>query len=180
MLDFPPNETAVQYFYQRVFVPYLRSKNVHWYIVGRNPSPSILEIGKLEANVTVMGYVEDLVGLVRRVPIVINPMVIGSGVKNNVLEAFAMGRLVITTSLGVEALDVEDGVDCIVIDDPEEFAKGIVYFLDKPLERHRIAGYAQGLISDNYTWDKVAARFEKLVNAHAPAESSKFEETRFR
>lgn len=171
VLDFPPNETAVHYFYQRIFVPYLRSKNVKWYIVGRNPSPSIRELGKLEANVAVMGYVEDLIGLVRRIPIVINPMVIGSGLKNKVLEAFALGRLVITTSLGVEALDVENGVDCILADTPEEFARRILYFLDRPWERQRIAGYAQSLVLESYTWEKVVDKFERLVEEYAFSES---------
>jgi glycosyltransferase involved in cell wall biosynthesis len=171
VLDYPPNETAVRYFYERVFVPFLRSKDIKWYIVGRNPPPGILEIGERETSVAVVGFVEDLIGLVRRIPIVINPMVIGSGLKNKVLEAFALNRLVISTSLGVEALEVENGIDCIVADTPDEFARRIVYFLDRPWERQRIAGYAQRLVLENYTWEKVVARFEHLVRKYASAES---------
>jgi glycosyltransferase involved in cell wall biosynthesis len=177
VLDFPPNRTAVWLFYENVFVPFLRSRNVHWYIVGRNPPAGILELGEREPNVAVLGYVDDLIGLVRRIPIVINPMVIGSGLKNKVLEAFALGRLVISTSLGVEALDVENGIDCVVADDPEEFARRILHFLDHPMERRRITEYARRLVLENYTWEKIVARLEQLVEKYAATASEKSAET---
>jgi glycosyltransferase involved in cell wall biosynthesis len=171
VLDFQPNRTAVEYFYQNVFLPFLQARAVRWYIVGRNPPAFILDLAEREPNIIVPGYVDDLIALVRRIPIVINPMVIGSGLKNKVLEAFALGRLVVTTSLGVEALDVESGIDCVVADDPEEFGRSILYFLDHLVERRRITGYARRLVLENYTWENIVGRLERLIASAAEARS---------
>jgi len=162
-LDFPPNRSAVEYFFNSIFKPYLSREDVHWYLIGeaRTWSPEQM-IGDVP-NITVMGYVDDLYSLIEEIPIMINPMVMGSGLKNKVLEAFMLRCGVVSTSLGVESIEVEDGVHCAIHDDPEAFASSILNLLNNPEQKDRLAANGAGLIRSSYTWTKVGERFENYL-----------------
>jgi glycosyltransferase involved in cell wall biosynthesis len=59
-------------------------------------------------------------------------MVSGSGVKNKLLEAMSIGRPIVTTSLGVESLDLVPGRDLLVADDPAAYAEALDRLLGDP------------------------------------------------
>lgn len=162
-LDWPPNTTAVRYFYQNVFLPYLQDKGVTWYIIGKNATPEFIQMAERHENIKLTGFVDDLYGLVSRIPITINPMQIGGGVKNKVLEAFGLERLVISTSIGMEALSVDAGKHYIRADDPAEFADQILYFLGAEERRKEIGREARVFILKNYTWEAIGKRFCGLI-----------------
>lgn len=163
-LDFPPNSTAVRYFHESVFLPYLKDRGITWYIVGRNPEPRMLRMAQEHDNIVVTGEVEDLFGLIARMPIVINPMRIGGGLKNKVLEGMALERLVISNRLGIEAVDAVRDVHYVEAETPEEFAAAIVRYLGDAEARARIGQAGRRLILDNYTWTRVADCYLALIS----------------
>jgi len=167
VLDFQPNHTAVTYFFKQVFLPYLNDKDIKWFIAGRNPSRDILEMGQLYKNITVMGHVDNLFQFAAKVPIMINPMIMGSGLKNKMLEAFALKRLVISNEMGIEGVvGAVPGIHYIHAESPDEIASSILYYLDtsNSLERIKTGEQARNLVMDRYTWNKVGTRFIKMVN----------------
>jgi glycosyltransferase involved in cell wall biosynthesis len=105
-LDFPPNWTAVAYFYKQVFLPFLAPQGVEWEILGRNASPAIRAMAE-HPLILLTGFKEDLFDHVADAGAMINPMVEGSGLKNKVLEAFAIGLPVVSTELGIDALPAD-------------------------------------------------------------------------
>ncbi len=163
-LDFPPNSTAVYYFYEMVFLPHLKDKGVTWYIVGRRPQDRMLQIAREHRDIVVTGEVRDMFGLISRIPIVINPMRIGGGLKNKVLEGMALQRLVISNQLGIEAIDAIRDVHYVHAETPEEFATEIVKYLGDSESRDRIGRAGRRLIVDNYTWSRVAGRYLELIS----------------
>ena len=166
-LDFLPNHTAVKYFYKQVFLPYLNNKDIKWFIAGGKPSSDILKMGQIHKNITVMGYVDDLFQFAAKVPVMINPMVMGSGLKNKVLEAFALKRLVISNKMGIEGVvGAIPGIHYIHAENPDQIASAILYYLHTPNagERIKIGKQARDLVMDRYTWNKVGKRFRKMVN----------------
>jgi glycosyltransferase involved in cell wall biosynthesis len=163
-LDFPPNREAVHFFYENVYVKYLQNTGVKWFIIGKNPGNRIVRMGQEHENIIVTGFLDNLVDLVSRIPVVINPMKMGSGLKNKVLEAFALGKLVISTSMGMEATGAESGVHFARAETGEEFAKAIFHYLTFKDQRKAIAHNARGLLLDRYTWERVGRQFCELVD----------------
>lgn len=164
-LQFPPNKTAVYYFYDNVFSPFLSKQGVIWFIIGKNPTDRIKRMARTDPNIRVTGFVENLFDFVSRIPIVINPMVIGGGIKNKVLEAFALRRLVISNTRGIEAIEAKDGIHYVHAETPVEFSEKILLYLSRGQERKQIGQNAASLVEQHYTWDKVGHRYISLLNA---------------
>jgi glycosyltransferase involved in cell wall biosynthesis len=161
-LDFPPNWTAVEFFNREVFLPHLAPVGVAWSIYGRNPGPDILRIAE-HPLVTLHGYCPDLFAEAGRHGVMINPMVEGSGLKNKVLEAFAMRLPVVSTARGVEALPVTDGRECRITDDPGAFAEAVLALLDDPEQATRLAEAARDFVTARYTWRAIGRDLEAVV-----------------
>ena len=89
-------------------------------------------------------------------------MVSGSGVKNKLLEAMALGRPIVTTSIGVESLDIEPGRDVIVADDPAATAEALDRLLGDPAVQARLGAAARERVVARYSWDACAARYDEL------------------
>jgi glycosyltransferase involved in cell wall biosynthesis len=150
-LDFPPNSSAVRWFHRYVWSPHLANSGLTWHIVGANPNPDVLSLGS-EARIQVHGFVEDLYGFARRQGVMVNPMVQGSGLKNKILEAFALRLPVVSTALGVEAFNAEDGRHCRIADTPEEFAAAVLDLFARPDYARSLAIEARNLVQSQFTW----------------------------
>lgn len=161
-MSFPPNVSAVLHFYRSI-LPLIRRTNpaVRLVVAGRDPAPAIVALDA-DPLVTVTGFVEDLRPWLSRASIVICPMTSGSGIKNKVLEALAMARPVVSSTLGIEALEVRDGREVLVGDSPEDFAAAVVALLPDPAARRRLGQAGRALVERRYTWDACAASYEAL------------------
>ncbi len=161
-MSFGPNVEAASWFSHAV-LPILatRRPGVRFRIVGRDPSPAVQALAE-DPAVEVTGLVEDVRPWLARSPVVVVPMVSGSGVKNKLLEAMALGRPIVTTSIGVESLDIEPGRDVIVADDPAAMAEALDRLLGDPVEQARLGAAARERVVARYSWDACAARYDEL------------------
>jgi len=165
-LDFRPNRSALRYFYENVYRPYLAKTGLEWCIVGRNPDPWLLDEATSCQSIRLTGYVEDLYSLIREYPIMVNPMISGSGMKNKVLEAFALNIAVVSTPLGMESIDgAIPGTHYLEAEDPEEFGKSIQSLLDDELKRSAIAENAKKLLLENFTWNKTGEQWIRIFQS---------------
>ena len=132
-------------------------------IIGRNPPASLSDkIKERGLNVTLTGFVDDIRPYVAQSHVYVIPLWVGSGTRIKAFEAMAMGRPVISTSLGIEGLDVADGEHFLRADSAEAFSRGILSLLDDSACRHRIAGAARRLMEERFAWKTVAAQFEAI------------------
>lgn len=164
-LDFPPNRSAVSWFYREVYLPFLAGSGITWYIIGRNAGEEIRAMAAAHGNIVLTGFVDDLYGLVSRIPVMINPMKLGGGLKNKVLEAFALQRVVISNTLGIEAVDATPGVHYIPAETPSEFAEAVTRYAIPDDAARRIGRQARDFVLKGYTWKAVGARFGRLIEA---------------
>jgi len=162
-LDFPPNWTAVEYFFNNIYRPHLVQEDIEWHIYGRGASQSIEQIARHE-GIFLHGYVDDLFSEVAKQGVMINPMVEGSGLKNKVLEAFACRVPVVSTSLGIEAIDASPGLHYVQADAPEEFAKAICSLLADRDYASRIAEDARLLVESKFRWSVIGDQLGSVVN----------------
>jgi len=132
-------------------------------IVGRNPQPQMVEAARAKgADFTFTGYVDDVRPYVAQADAYIIPLRVGSGTRIKAFEAMASGRPVISTTLGVEGLDVTEGTHFLRADSAAEFAAAIATALDQPAQSHAMARAARTLVEENFGWDRVARQFEAI------------------
>jgi glycosyltransferase involved in cell wall biosynthesis len=85
-----------------------------------------------------------------RATVAVVPVRYGSGTRVKILESFAHRVPVVSTTLGAEGLDVEDGVHLLIADDPEAFAAATARLLEDPGLRARLADEGEALYLDRY------------------------------
>ena len=134
-------------------------------IIGRDPPASLSDkIRERGLNVTLTGFVDDIRPYVARSHVYVIPLFVGSGTRIKAFEAMAMGRPVISTSLGIEGLDVTDGEHFLRADSAEAFSRGILSLLDDVSFRIRIANAARRLMQERFSWATVSAQFETICS----------------
>ncbi len=133
------------------------------YIIGRNPPTSLADKIKARGlDVTLTGFVDDIRPYVARSHVYVIPLFVGSGTRIKAFEAMAMGRPVVSTTLGIEGLDVADGEHFLRADDADAFARSILRLMDDAAMRDRIARAARRLMEDRFSWNSVARQFEAI------------------
>src|SRR5262249_48538217 len=90
------------------------------------------------------------------------PLRIGGGSRLKILEAFAAGLPVISTRVGAEGLEVQDGTHLTLVKDLEEMATAVVESLRNPAPAWAIAGRARRLVEDRYDWEILADRLDRI------------------
>lgn len=104
-------------------------------------------------GVELTGYVDDVRPPMRDAMCHIVPLRAGGGTRLKILNSWAMGKPVVSTSIGCEGLDARDGENILVRDDPEAFAKAIVELARDPELRRRIGEGARRTAVAVYSWD---------------------------
>jgi glycosyltransferase involved in cell wall biosynthesis len=99
-------------------------------------------------------------------------MQLGSGIKNKILQAWAMGRPVVATSASLGGLSAQDGLNVLVRDDMKEFAHGIAELLRDPARAATIGAAGRTMAEREYSWDHRARQFEEHLQAVADARRS--------
>jgi glycosyltransferase involved in cell wall biosynthesis len=98
---------------------------------------------------------------------------VGSGTRLKIFEAMAMGRAVVSTTIGAEGLPVTHSNDIVLADEPASFADAVCRLMESPDERTRIGNAARKLVAENYSWGSVARQVETVLRA-AAAKNSNF------
>lgn len=167
-MDWLPNEDAVVFFVEHA-LPLITARRpaVRFTVVGRNPSPRLLRRLRNRDNVTITGPVSDVRPHVRRQAVCVVPLRIGGGTRIKIFEAMAMGKAIVSTSVGVEGLPVSHGKHLLIADTPTEFADAVVALLQDPALRARLEHSARALVAEGYSWSRAAAAFQAACEAVA-------------
>ena len=138
-------------------------------LIGGRPSTRIVGHGAERVagtpaggGVTVTGPVPDLRPHLAAARVVVAPVRFGTGMRGKVLEGLAMGRPVVTTSLGAEGLDAEPGTHILVADDAAGCASAIRRVLDDPAFGARLGSAGRRLVESRFGWSDIAAHHEGL------------------
>lgn len=156
-MDWRPNQDAAEYFIKEIF-PLIReeSKEARIFIVGRKP-PQFIEKMASE-NIIVTGYVDDVRPYMARASIVVVPLRIGGGSRLKVLEAMAMKKAIVSTKVGAEGLQITDGENILLADNPRDFANACLRALKERELRQRLGENGFGLVDAHYRWDSLARK----------------------
>jgi sugar transferase (PEP-CTERM/EpsH1 system associated) len=162
-MDYHANITGITYFIKKVFPLILeRYPELKLYVVGKNP---VNEIKRLAAkNIIISGEVDDVRPYLASAQIVIVPLLVGGGTRLKILEAMAMGKAVVSTSLGCEGISAKDGDTIFIADTKEQFVEKIGLLLDNESLRKNIGINAQKFVRMTYDWAVIT---ETIRNVYA-------------
>lgn len=166
ILSFPPNVDAARYFYDEIFPAIRRAiPSTRLILAGRDPAPLLRRLAATDPGITLTGSLPDLRPAMAQANVHVCPMRIGSGVKIKVLEAMAMGKAVVTTSLGLSGIPAVPGRDLMVADDPDSFAEAVIHLLRDSGLRGQIGSAARAFVVREHNWAAVAERYEETYYA---------------
>jgi len=162
-MDWVPNEDAIQYFADNILPIVARAiPECTLTVVGRNPSPALMQLGESNPRIRILGRVDDVREYIASSAAYVVPIRIGGGTRLKIFEAMAMGKPVVSTSVGAEGLPVSDERDVLIANEPEEFAARIVRLLREPVFAASLGEAARSLVCEKFGWEHAAGAFAQI------------------
>jgi glycosyltransferase involved in cell wall biosynthesis len=161
------NRDAVLFFLNEVFpMVAARVPDVQFYAVGQDPPAELQAIAERDPRVHVTGKVRDIRPFVWKSAVYVVPLRVGGGTRLKVLDAMAMGKAMVSTSIGCEGIDVRDGEHLVKADTPRTFADATVSLLQDPSRRLALGRAARALAEQRYAWPVIG---RQLLDAYRVA-----------
>jgi glycosyltransferase involved in cell wall biosynthesis len=168
LMSYYPNHHGVLYFLDEIF-PLILAKQpkAKLYIVGAWPSKKIVR--RANENIIVTGWVDDVKPYMARGQVFVIPLLIGGGMRGKALEAMAMRRPIVTTTLGCEGINLKHGESVLFADTPEAFAQSVLTVFDDSALRERLVAQAYKNVLEGYTWDTHGESLNSLYKLLVPS-----------
>lgn len=162
-LGWDPNFDALRYFLESIFPTILRERpQTVLHVVGSDSERAARYAKQFGEAVILHGRVPDIRDYFARSAVVVIPLRIGGGMRVKLLELFAAGKAVVSTSIGAEGNRGEDNVHLMLRNDAQSFASAVVELLDAPALRNMLGQNARELAIETYSWSHIASEFTSL------------------
>jgi glycosyltransferase involved in cell wall biosynthesis len=167
----PPNIEGVLWFAAEV-LPLVRAEvpDARFVVVGKNP-PKEVEALAEDPNVEVTGYVADVTPYLEAADVFVVPLHAGSGMRVKILDAWLWGLPVVTTPIGAEGIEVLDGDNILLADEPASFARATVRLLTDKGLNDKLRKHGRAWVTRRYGWQevykKVDEAYDLLLNGRA-------------
>lgn len=158
-----PNAQGVEWFVDKV-IPQLEKVKLNYklFIVGKDPSESLMSKCKENNKIIITGYVDDVNEYIEKCDIMVVPIFIGSGMRVKILEGLGKRIPIISTKIGAEGIDVEDGKDILLAENEQEFIASILKLKNSKLYSN-IQSNGQILFKSRYSIDAVITKYRRFV-----------------
>jgi glycosyltransferase involved in cell wall biosynthesis len=162
-LAWPPNRDATRYFLRRI-LPRIRNAGcgAEVAIVGGGTDETIRGLAAADGRVLLPGHVPEVASWYARARVVINPMRGGGGTRLKVLEGMASARPVVSTRIGAEGLEVTDGQEVYLRDDPAAFADAVCRLLRDDGLAAAMGKAGRALVESRYDWEECLSPLDAL------------------
>lgn len=163
-MDWMANIDGIEYFFEQVWpLVHRKAPDARMKVVGRAPPENLVKRIQAESpEWTFTGFVDDVREHICGTAAFVIPLRVGGGTRIKAFEAMAMGVPVVSTSIGIEGLPVQDGDHFLAADDPTSFAEHVCRLIDDEGLRMRISKCARSLVEEQYGFRRVAAEFQDI------------------
>ncbi len=162
LLSTVPNVDGVTYFLKEVWPRIAPGRpDVRCKIVGAQAPAALLAMAGPRVEMT--GVVDDLRPHLASAAVVVVPLRLGSGTRLKIVEAWAMARPIVSTSLGAEGIEAVPGQDLLIADDPSAFAAAVGRVLDDPALARELGRSGRRLAEERYSWNAAGLVLERFV-----------------
>jgi glycosyltransferase involved in cell wall biosynthesis len=163
LLSYAPNVDGVTYFARNIW-PRIAEANpkARFKIIGASPPRALQALAGPRIELT--GFVPDLRPHLAGAAVVVVPLRLGGGTRLKIVEAMAMGKAIVSTSLGAEGIEAIAGRDLLIADEPAAFADAVIRLLAEPGLNERIGRSARQLAVDRYAWRSAADALDRFYH----------------
>jgi glycosyltransferase involved in cell wall biosynthesis len=161
-MDWYPNVSAIKFFLREIW-PLLKSKFpiIRLYLAGQNPGQWLVQRTLEDPNIQLVISPPDMRPWLARAAVFICPIIDGGGTRLKLLDAMAMGKPIVSTSIGCEGLRVKHGENILIADTAREFAGEICRLMENEELRRRIGAAGRALVEALYSWPTIGARLQE-------------------
>jgi glycosyltransferase involved in cell wall biosynthesis len=163
-MDFRPNVDAVQWFAQEILPLILeKAPQTRFWVVGKDPHPRLAPLAENPA-IVMTGWVDDVRPYIAGAGVYVVPLRMGGGTRLKVLEAMAMGKAIVSTTVGSEGFEVVSGQQLVLGDTPRDFAAAVLNLLGDPENRVRLGSVAREFARNGYDWPIIVPMLEQVYD----------------
>ncbi len=165
-MDWMPNVEAVDWFLENVW-PLVENRHpgLVLHLAGKGMPQKYFALNS--STIKVYGYIDDLNAFMDGKQLMVVPLLSGSGMRVKILEGMASGRTIISSTIGAEGIDVSDGFDILIADDPDAFVRQITKCLTDQENTLRIALNARKTASEKYDKNIVGQQLSDFLDKTA-------------
>ncbi len=163
-LGWSPNVDGVKWFCAEAW-PLIRAAvpDASLTIAGRSPVAEVLELGRLP-GVTVAADVPSMIPYLQAARVIVVPLRMGTGTRLKALEGMAARRPVIGTTVGLEGIDVEDGVQVAIADDGTSMAEAVTAILENDDLARSLARSGRAHVQERFDWKRIGEQFVDTIS----------------
>jgi glycosyltransferase involved in cell wall biosynthesis len=163
-LEWYPNLDGLEWFLNNIFPLIIKIiPESKLYIYGSSKPKGFVFPDEVAGNIIWVGFVENLWKELANKSVCVVPLRIGSGIRIKILELMTAGIPVVTTSIGKEGIDAENGIHLLIEDEAGRFSQKIIDIFDGKIITETLILKSRELIKSKYTWDIVIEKFEKVL-----------------
>ena len=159
-LDWMPNYEGLMWFLENVW-PQLTTRfpKLKFHIAGRHTPKSLMKLNM--KNVKVYGEIPDAGKFINAHSVMVVPLLSGGGMRAKILEGMALGKVVLSTSLGLEGIDARQKREVLKADSANDFIESIQFCYDKEKRLQRIGHNAREYVAEHFDNLSIAKRLAK-------------------
>jgi polysaccharide biosynthesis protein PslH len=159
----PPNVDGILWFAREV-LPRIQAQRpeVCFDIIGARPPEEVQRLAATNANIRVTGFVVDVNTYLEQAGVLIVPVRAGGGMRVKILNQLSQELPMVTTTIGCEGINVENGRQVLIADQPQDFADAVLRILEDPRLAESLGKSGRELIVEQYDYRKVCAQLDRI------------------
>jgi glycosyltransferase involved in cell wall biosynthesis len=162
---YQPNLDAAEFLVKQVWPRVYRAMPTARLIIAGAPPQNVHGYGLNIPGVEFTGFVEDLGGLYRRSRVVCAPIFAGGGTRVKIVEAAAYGKPIVATQIGAEGLEMRNGHELLLREDPVSFAEACLKLLTDAALCERLGAAARAIAVQRYDRAKVVRLIQRYLTS---------------
>jgi len=158
-----PNQEAVDFLVQKVW-PLVKQKlpSAKLLIVGNAPTDKVLNYGKTDKQINVLGRVEDIRTAFKGSHVLVAPVFSGKGTRYKILEAMASGTPVVASKIAVEGLDINHGLHVLTSNSATEMAKLAIEVKENKKLWQQLSENGKKFVNENFDWKEISQKLDMI------------------
>jgi len=161
IMDYRPNVDAALWFANDIFP---QISGAHLYLVGNRPGPQVQALGE-NGNITVTGFVDEVLPYLHAATVFAVPMRVGSGTRLKLLQAMAAGCAIVSTRTGAAGLNVTHRREMLLADDADSFAKAVNELLTDESRRAELSANGKKFVRKHFDWSVIVPKLLAVYEA---------------
>lgn len=162
-MGYLPNQDGIMFFLDEIY-PLIKNEipEAKIYVVGSRP-PERLQKYATE-DVIITGFVDDVRPYIDRSSVYVVPLNMGSGTRLKVLEAMSMEIPIVSTSIGCEGIEIKDGENILVRNEPQEFANAVIELMRNKKLANDLVKEGHELVKNKYDWSVICKEIDRAFS----------------